>query len=71
MSEKTINVSLTLEQVDFLRGILFESYSNEDIVDNFTNKEKQVCQQLENILADAEDALYFAHYKREKYLNGV
>lgn len=67
MSEKTINVSLTLEQVDFLRGILFESYSNYD----FTNKEKQVCQQLETILAEAEDALYFAHYKREKYLNGV
>lgn len=53
--EKTIKVSLTLDQIDVLRGVLYEYYS-ENLA--YNNKEEQVRQQLENILADAEDKIY-------------
>ena len=66
--EKTIKVSLTLDQIDVLRGVLYEYYSQNSV---HNNKEQQVRQQLENILADAEDEINFINYKREKYLNGV
>lgn len=68
MSEKTINISLTANQIDVLRGVLYEYYSENN---SYTDAEEVVRQQLESILADAEDALHFANYKREKYLNGV
>jgi hypothetical protein len=53
--EKTIKVSLTLDQIEVLRGVLYEYYSQNSV---YNNKEEQVRQQLENILADAEDEIY-------------
>jgi predicted DNA-binding protein (UPF0251 family) len=53
--EKTINVQLTLDQIEVLRGVLYEYYSQNAA---YNKKEEQVRQQLENILADAEDAIY-------------
>jgi hypothetical protein len=66
--EKTINVQLTRDQIDVLRGVLFEHYSQNAA---FNKHEEDVRQQLEAILADAEDEINFINYKREKYLNGV
>lgn len=53
--EKTINVQLTADQIEILRGVLYEYYSENAA---YNNKEEQVRQQLENILADAEDEIY-------------
>lgn len=53
--EKTINVQLTADQIEILRGVLYEYYSQNAA---YNKKEEQVRQQLENILADAEDAIY-------------
>lgn len=52
---KTVNVSLTAEQIDVLRGVLFEYYSQNEV---FDNQEETVRLQLEDILADAENELY-------------
>jgi hypothetical protein len=55
MSEKTINVQLTRDQIDVLRGVLFEHYSQNAA---FNKHEEDVRQQLEDVLADAEDEIY-------------
>jgi hypothetical protein len=55
MSEKTVNVSLTADQIEVLRGVLFEYYS---VNAAYNNREEQVRLQLEDVLADAEDEIY-------------
>ena len=51
----SINVSLTAEQIDILRGVLFEYYSQNDPYDQ---REESIRQQLEIILADAENEIF-------------
>lgn len=52
----TINISLTAQQIDLLRGVLYEYYLTHD----YHNKEElAIHQELENILAIAEDEIYF------------
>jgi hypothetical protein len=53
--EKIVNVQLTADQIEILRGVLYEYYSENAA---YNNKEEQVRQQLEAILADAEDEIY-------------
>jgi hypothetical protein len=55
MSEKTVNVSLTADQIEVLRGVLFEYYS---VNAAYNNREEQVRLQLEDVLADAEDEIF-------------
>jgi hypothetical protein len=53
--EKTVNIQLTQDQIEVLRGVLYEYYSENAA---YNNKEEQVRQQLEAILADAEDEIF-------------
>jgi hypothetical protein len=53
--EKTVNIQLTQDQIDVLRGVLFEHYSENAA---FNKHEEDVRQQLEAILADAEDEIF-------------
>jgi len=52
---KTTNIQLTAQQVDLLRGVLFEFYSVNDYKEIL---EKQLHSEIEEILADAENDLY-------------
>lgn len=53
--EKTVNIQLTADQVDILRGVLFEYYAENS---SYSDEEEAARQQLEAILADAEDEIY-------------
>lgn len=53
-STKTATVTLTLEQVDMLRGVLYEYKANFEM----TDLEEDLRLELEEILADAEDEIY-------------
>ena len=57
MKTKTVTVELTLEQIDNLRGVIFEYYSQNEY---FDSTEAKIHSQLESILADAEDEAYAA-----------
>lgn len=48
-----VNISLTSEQVDLLRGVLFEYYSTHHYHDK---RESDIHVQLEIILANAENS---------------
>ena len=52
---KTVNVSLTFEQLDVLRGVLYEYYTKNPALEE---TEEQIRLELEDILADAEDEIY-------------
>ena len=51
----TVTVKLTAQQVDMLRGVLYEYYRNSDRA-YADSDERRIHMQLENILADAEDS---------------
>lgn len=55
MPPETISVDLTAQQIDLLRGILFEYYAHHNAHDD---AEEQIRLELEIILADAENELY-------------
>ena len=57
---KTTNIKLTAQQVDLLRGVLFEFYSVNDYKEIL---EKQLHSEIEEILADAENDLYKSYIK--------
>ena len=57
---KTTNIQLTAQQVDLLRGVLFEFYSVNDYKEIL---EKQLHSEIEEILADAENDLYKSYIK--------
>ncbi len=48
-------VTLTSQQVDFLRGVLYEYYSKNEYIESI---EKTLHLELEEILASAEDSFY-------------
>jgi hypothetical protein len=57
MSEKTINVSLTPTQIDYLRGVIYEYYNTHN-ASYLDNQEPLLHSQLEEILADAENEAF-------------
>jgi len=54
---KTVFVELTPAQIDLLRGVLFEYYAENEV---FDSTEETVRQELEIVLADAENEACFA-----------
>jgi len=57
---KTTNIKLTAQQVDLLRGVLFEYFKSNDYFDKL---EEQLHSEVEEILADAENDLYKSYIK--------
>jgi hypothetical protein len=57
MSEKTINVSLTPTQIDYLRGVIYEYYNTHN-ASYLDKNEPLLHSQLEEILADAENKVF-------------
>ena len=57
---KTTNVKLTAQQVDLLRGVLFEFYKDNSYNDKL---EEQLHSEVEEILADAENDLFKSYIK--------
>jgi hypothetical protein len=57
MSAPTTNVILTLDQISFLRSILHEYYFV-DLHEYLCGAEKATHEEVEGILAQAEDLLY-------------
>lgn len=52
-----INISLTPTQIDYLRGVIYEYYNTHN-ASYFDNQESVLHSQLEEILADAENAAF-------------
>ena len=59
---KTVNVSLTPQQIEVLRGVMFEYYSQNEA---FDVSEEKIRQELEEILADAEEDVYLQNFLEE------
>ena len=57
---KTTNIQLTAQQVDLLRGVLFEYFKSNEYFDKL---EEQLHSEVEEILADAENDLYKSYIK--------
>jgi len=57
---KTTNIKLTAQQVDLLRGVLFEYFKSNEYFDKL---EEQLHSEVEEILADAENDLYKSYIK--------
>lgn len=57
---KTTNIKLTAQQVDLLRGVLFEFYKDNSYNDKL---EEQLHSEVEEILADAENDLFKSYIK--------
>jgi hypothetical protein len=57
MNSDTVNVSLTAAQIEVLRGVMFEYYSQNEA---FDATEEQIRLELEILLANAEDEMYFS-----------
>jgi len=57
MNSDTVNVSLTAAQIEVLRGVMFEYYSQNEA---FDATEEQTRLELEILLANAEDEMYFS-----------
>lgn len=53
---QTVNIQLTASQVDLLRGVLFEYYSQNNY---FDESEKAIHEKLEIILAEAENSFNY------------
>lgn len=61
---KTTNVKLTAQQVDLLRGVLFEFYKDNSYNDKL---EEQLHSEVEEILADAENDLFKSYVVNSNY----
>jgi hypothetical protein len=59
---KSVNVSLTPQQIEVLRGVMFEYYSQNEA---FDVSEEKIRQELEEILADAEEDVYLQNFLEE------
>jgi hypothetical protein len=57
MSDSKVAVDLTSTQIDYLRGIIYEYYNTHN-ASYFDSQESLLHSQLEEILADAENAVF-------------
>jgi len=58
----SVNVSLSPQQIEVLRGVMFEYYSQNEA---FDVSEEKIRQELEEILADAEEDVYLQSFIAE------